>query len=116
MVAFLTDEDVRGAIIDGLRLHHPQVDVVRVVDVGLAGLDDELILDWAAAQGRVLVTQDISTMTDAADVRVAAGAAMSGLILAPDYVPVARVISDLAFVDDVSNAAEFENLTLWLPL
>jgi hypothetical protein len=116
MVAFLTDEDVRGAIIDGLRRHHPAVDVVRVVDVGLAGMDDDVVLDWASAQGRVVVTQDISTMTDAANERVAAGTAMSGLIVAPDYVPIAKVILDLAFIDNVSSAAEFQNNTLWLPL
>lgn len=116
MVAFLTDEDVRGAIISGLRLHYPNVDVLRVVDVGLAGLPDDSVLDWAAIRGRVLVTQDLSTMTDSASERMAAGSLMSGLIVAPDYVPIAKVISDLAYIDAVSGQAEFENQILWLPL
>lgn len=116
MVAFLTDEDLRGAIIDGLRLHHAGVDVVRAVDVGLKATDDDRLLAWAAGQGRVLVTQDVNTMTAAANRRVAAGESMSGLIVARDSLPVAAVIADLAYISSESNAGEFLNATLWLPL
>jgi len=116
MLLLLTDEDVRGAIIDGLRLHHPEVDVIRAVDVGMGGSPDDELLAWAAEHGRVLVTQDVTTMTDAASRRVAGCLEMKGLIVAPDSVHIAKAISDLAFIADVSNETEFENATLWLPL
>jgi hypothetical protein len=116
MLLILTDEDVRGAIIDGLRLHHPDVDVIRAVDVGMGGSHDDELLAWAAEHGRVLVTQDVTTMTDAANQRVSRGVEMKGLIVAPDTVPVAKAISDLAFIAEVSYETEFENATLWLPL
>ena len=53
MPSFLSDEDLHGPIVDGLRLHYPGVDVVRAVEVGLGGLADDLLLSWAAQQGRV---------------------------------------------------------------
>jgi hypothetical protein len=116
MISFLTDEDLRGAIIDGLRIHHPDVDLVRAVDVGLGATHDDLLLAWAAENGRVLVTQDVNTMTHAANRRVAASESMSGLIVARDSLPLAIVIADLAFIAAEGNEGEFENATLWLPL
>jgi predicted nuclease of predicted toxin-antitoxin system len=38
------------------------LDLVRVQEVGLRTADDPDILEWAAAQGRVLVTRDRDTM------------------------------------------------------
>jgi hypothetical protein len=116
MISFLADEDLRGAIIDGLRLHHPKVDLVRAVDVGLGATDDDLLLAWAAEHDRVLVSQDVNTMTHAADRRVAASEPMLGLIVARDSLSVATIIADLAFIAAEGDEGEFENATLWLPL
>lgn len=63
----------------GLRLLVEDVDVVRVQDVGLRMATDQAILDWAATEGRILVTQDIRTMPDFAYDRVNAGLAMPGV-------------------------------------
>jgi len=116
MLSFLTDEDLHGPIVDGLRLHHPDLDVVRAVEAGLSGLDDDMLLDWAAQHGRIMVSHDVSTMTDSANHRVSSGLKMSGLIVVPQSLGTARAIADLHFVADVSTNEEMENATVWLPL
>jgi uncharacterized protein DUF5615 len=116
MLRFLADEDLRGPIIDGLRLHHPELDVVRVVEVGLAGFDDDLVLAWAAANGRVTVSHDVNTMIDAAQTRSAAGQAMSGLIVVPQSVDIGRAIADLCFVAEVASDQEMDAAIVWLPI
>jgi hypothetical protein len=116
MLAFLTDEDLRGPIVDGLRLHHPEIDVVRTVDEGLGGMDDDVLLSWAVANGRVLVSHDVSTMINAAKLRLASGLAMSGLIVIPQSLGVGKSIADLRFAAEVSSPEEMKGATVWLPL
>jgi predicted nuclease of predicted toxin-antitoxin system len=58
MLRLLADENFNGSIIRGLLRRQPEMDVVRVQDVGLSGADDRLVLAWAANEGRVLLTHD----------------------------------------------------------
>jgi predicted nuclease of predicted toxin-antitoxin system len=56
MISLLADENLDGNIVRGVR----SVDIVRVQDVGLTGADDPTVLAWAADQGRVLITHDVT--------------------------------------------------------
>ena len=49
MTRLLTDENFDGDIVRGLLRRMPDLDVVRVQDVGLAETPDPNILAWAAA-------------------------------------------------------------------
>src|SRR5205809_7515495 len=62
MLPLLTDEDLQSAIVTGLLLHFPDIDLVRVQDVGLMRTPDPVILEYAATQNRVIVTHDRNTM------------------------------------------------------
>ena len=64
MLRLLTDENFNGDIIRGLLLREPDLDLVRVQDVGLAGNDDQEILAWAAENDRIVLTHDRATMPD----------------------------------------------------
>ena len=55
-VRFLIDEDLDPAIVKGLRLRAPAVNVLDVKLDQLRGSKDHLLLELAYAQGRVLVT------------------------------------------------------------
>ena len=116
MVPFLTDKDLHGPMVVGLRLHHPDLSIVRAVEVGLSGLDEDILLDWAAQHGRILVSHDVPTTTDSATVRVSSGRKMSGLNVVPQSLGTARAIADLRFVAGVCTDEEMENATVWLPL
>ena len=70
---FLTDENFNGAILRGLMRRLPTLDVIRVQDVGLRNTDDPIILEWAANEGRILLTHDVATITMYAYERVNQG-------------------------------------------
>ena len=63
MLKFLADENFNNDILRGLIRRVPELNIARVQDVGLAGADDPTILEWAASQGRVLLTHDVPTIT-----------------------------------------------------
>jgi len=79
MLRLLADENFNGDIVRGLLLRQPELDIVRVPDVGLAGAGDPVILDRAAENGRILLTHDRATMPDHAFERIAGGEKMSGV-------------------------------------
>ena len=45
----LTDENFNGNILRGLMRRLPELDIVRVQDVGLKNTDDPVVLEWAAS-------------------------------------------------------------------
>ena len=55
-LAFLADENFDGKLLGGLLNRLPELDVVRVQEVGLSGVGDPEVLYWAADQGRILLT------------------------------------------------------------
>jgi predicted nuclease of predicted toxin-antitoxin system len=66
------DENFNGDVLRGLLCRVPSLDLVRVQDAGLSGADDVTVLEWAAWEGRVLLTHDVTTHTAAALDRVRA--------------------------------------------
>ena len=113
---FLADENFNGNILHGVRRENPTVDIVRVQDTEIYQADDPIVLDWAAREHRILLTHDAKTMPDYAYERVRKGMPMPGVILAPDSVPIGRIIEDLLAVIGASTPAEYENQVLHLPL
>jgi predicted nuclease of predicted toxin-antitoxin system len=59
VLAFLTDENFNGRIMRGVRRRRPDLDIVRVQDVGLSGADDPAVLEWAARFGRIVLTHSV---------------------------------------------------------
>jgi Domain of unknown function (DUF5615) len=102
-VKFLADENLRGAIVRGLRRQQPLLDIVRIQDVGLSGADDPTVLAWAAETGRVLITHDVKTITKYAYERLVAGLAMPGVIEVTGEAAIAPAIADILLL------AEFED-------
>ncbi len=78
MLSLLADENLDGNIVRGVLRRVKGLNLARVQDLGLSGLDDPTILQWAAEQGRILVTHDVQTVTRFAYERVEAGLPMPG--------------------------------------
>jgi hypothetical protein len=95
MLALAADENVDGNLIRGVWRRPESVDLVRVQDVGLGAKDDPLVLEWAAAQNRVLVTNDRRTMIAYAWDRVRAGQPMPGVLVLDDRMPIGDTIDAL---------------------
>lgn len=84
--------------------------------MGLRTADDLTILQWAADDGRVLVTHDIKTVPDFAHDRVAAGRPMPGVFVVPTSMPIGEAIDELSLVAEVSEPDEWADRVLYLPL
>ena len=116
MVRWLADENLNNDIVRGLLRRRPDLDIVRVQDAGLSGVDDPALLAWAAAQDRVLITHDASTVTAYAYRRVASGEPMPGVFEVRRSVPVSVVIDDVLLISECGTAGEWEGQVRYLPL
>ena len=110
------DENFNNNIVRGLVRRKPDVDIVRVQDVGLSRMDDPTVLEWAAEQGRLLLSHDVSTLTKHAYDRVAAGLRMAGVFEVPSTLNIGRAIEDLLVIVECSLEGEWEAQVRYLPL
>jgi predicted nuclease of predicted toxin-antitoxin system len=60
MLRLAADENFNADIVRGLLRRLPDLDIVRVQDAGLSGADDTAVLEWAAREGRIVLTHDVS--------------------------------------------------------
>jgi predicted nuclease of predicted toxin-antitoxin system len=116
MLRFLSDENFNGDIVRGLFLCQPNLDLLRVQDVGLRELDDPAILNWAADNERILLTHDRATMPDFAYDRLSKGQQMSGVFLINDRMPIRQAIDELLLLNTCSQQEEWKGIVLHLPL
>jgi hypothetical protein len=113
LAKFLIDENFKGAIVRGL-LQQPGLDLIRVQDVGLLGASDAIILEWAAKEGRVLLTHDVNTITKYAYERLVTGLAMPGVIEVKQDASVSQIIHDILLLAEFEE--DCQGQVLYLPL
>ena len=90
MLQLVADENFNNNIVRGVWRRKTDVDIVRIQDIGLSHADDPTILEWAAQQGRILLTHDVSTITKYAYERIEAGQRMSGVFEVSRTAPMVR--------------------------
>jgi predicted nuclease of predicted toxin-antitoxin system len=116
MLRLLSDENFNGDIVRGLLLHHPEINLRRIQDVGLEEADDPTILEWAAANNCIVLTHDRATMPDFAYARAVAGQLMPGIFVLNDRIAIQQAIDELLLVESCSEQAEWAGLVVYLPL
>lgn len=116
MIRLMADENFNMKIVRALRRRIPELDVVRVQDVGLGGMDDPQILEWAAREGRVLLTHDVETMTGFAYDRLRAGKPMSGVLEIREDLPIGPVLEDLVLLILAGTPEDLDGQVKYLPL
>ena len=116
MLRLAFDENLDNRILTGLKRRIPAIDAVRVQDVGLIGADDPAILEWAAEEGRILVTHDVATVTRYAYDRVRAGLPMPGVIEVHSLSSIGRALEDLVLIVEASLPGELEGQVQYVPL
>src|SRR2546423_11084251 len=102
MLRLLTDENFNNDIVRGLLRRNPNVNLVRIQDVGLSGEEDRVVLEWAAQEQRILLTHDVSTITKYAYERVHASQPMPGIIEVNRSVPIGIAIEDILLIAECS--------------
>jgi hypothetical protein len=116
MLKLAIDENFNRDIVRGLLRRRPGLDLARVQDVGLTGANDPTVLGWAATEGRVLFTHDVSTMTRFAYERLTAGLTMPGVFEVSPSMPVRQVIEEMLLITEASAEGEWEGQVRYLPL
>lgn len=116
MLRFLSDEDFNNHIVRGVLRRLPLLDIVRVQDVGLRTKQDTEVLEWAAGEGRILLTHDADTMIKFVKARVTAGVAMPGVVEISQDTGIGIAIEDLIMFATCSVDGEWEGQVIFLPL
>ncbi len=113
-IALYTDEHINGGIIRGLRQRG--VDVLTVVEDGMAGSPDPLVLDRALALGRAVFTHDADYLREAHR-RLQSGEPFAGVIYAHATGPsIGKCIDDLELIAKVTNPDDLLNAIIRLPI
>lgn len=112
---FLADENFDDAILQGLIRRVP-VDIVRAVRVGLSGRPDPQVLQWAAQERRVLLTQDHRSMLAYAWQRVEQSLPMPGVCVVPQSVPISIAIDELTLIAECSRDEDWDARVRFVPI
>ena len=112
---FLADENLDNNILRGILRCKPDLDIVRVQDVGLFGKDDSTVLAWAALEDRILLTHDVATITRYAYERIASNLRMPGVIEITASSSIGKAIEDIILFIECGIDGELEGQILYLP-
>jgi hypothetical protein len=116
MLRLASDADVHGEIIRGLRRRLPELDLLRVQDALPEGTSDPDVLTWAAAERRVLITNDRRTMVGSAYRQVAGGEAVPGLIATTNEQSIGAAINDILLIAEYMAEEEIRaRVVVFLP-
>src|ERR671936_175766 len=108
MLALAADEYFNYDIVRGLLRRNPELNIVRVQEVGLSGANDPTVLESAAQEGRVLLTHDVTTITRYAYERVQAGEPMPGVFEVSRDLAIGRAIEEILLLAEYSLEGEWE--------
>ena len=116
MLSFLADEDFNRIIVRGVLRARPDIDIVRVQDIGLRTKKDPDVLDRAAAERRILLTHDEQSMPGYAYERVLASLPMPGIFVVQQEESISRIIEEIILLAECSSEHEWEGQVIYLPL
>lgn len=114
-IRFQADADLNEEILSGVLRQNPDIDFQTAEEAELRGLADPEVLARAADENRILVTHDRRTMPrHFAD--FIGRRACPGVMIISQRVSVHRAIEELTLAWEVSEAEEWFNLIVELPL
>ncbi len=116
MLGFLADENFNYHLVKELKNRQPELDIVCLLDLHLSGIDDARLLELASQEGRVLLTNDVTTITQFAMQRIAAELSMPGIFAVSIEVNSDRAIADILLLAECSNDGEWSGQIRYLPL
>jgi hypothetical protein len=115
-VRFVADADLNRAVVSGVVRREPSVDFLTAQAAGLRGMDDSAVLTLAAELKRVVVSHDVGTMPAHFTAFRSVGKQSSGVFLIPQRLDVGTAIDELVLIWLASEASEWVDRLVWLPL
>jgi hypothetical protein len=116
VIALAVDENFDHHVLRALVRRVPDLDFCTVQQAGLAGANDLAVLEWAAREGRVLLTHDVRTVTKFAYERIERGDIVPGVIEVPSRASVSDVLDDLELVITCATDDDLRDRVLFVPL
>jgi hypothetical protein len=116
VLKLVSDENFDGDILRGSYRRRPDLDVVRVQDIGLSATPDPDGLAWAAVDDRIVLTHDRDPMPNFAYDRVRAGQPMPGVFLVSDQMPVGQAIDEILLAVECLTPEECKDFVRFFPL
>jgi hypothetical protein len=116
MIRFLADADLNEGIVAGCLRREPEMDFLSANEADLEGVPDPEVLALAAAGDRILVSHDFHTMPRHFGNFLQAGNSSPGVLLVPQRLPVGEAIEELVLIWAASDADEWRNRILRIPL
>ena len=114
-IRFQADADLNQIIVSAVMRRAPAIDFRTATAAGLAGVDDAEVLARAARDGRILVTHDQRTMPRHFGEFVQAQRS-PGLLVVPQHLPLREVADDLILIWTATDADEWINRIVFLPI
>jgi hypothetical protein len=116
MLKFLADENLDGRILSHINRIEPRMDIVRARDVGLFGVSDPELLEWSAAESRIVLSHDKKTLVPAARERVQTNLSMPGLFIVKHRVSIRALAEEIVILAMCSSPGEWEGQIQYLPM
>ena len=116
MIRFLADADLNEGIVAGCLRREPTMDFLSANAANLEGVPDPKVLALAAEQDRILVSHDFQTMPHHFGEFLQVRGSSPGVLLVPQYLPIGEAIDELVLIWGASDAQEWENRILRIPL
>ena len=116
MIRFLADADLNEGIVAGCLRREPTMDFLSANAANLEGVPNPKVLALAAEQDRILVSHDFQTMPRHFGEFLQVRGSSPGVLLVPQYLPIGEAIDELVLIWGASDAQEWENRILRIPL
>ncbi len=113
-IRFQADADLRRSIVTGLRRRQPEIDFQTAQLAQLEGLEDRMVLQQAAEQGRILVSHDFASMP-LHFASFLARRKSPGIFLISQKPPVREAIDGLLLAWEASEPEDWLNKVTYLP-
>lgn len=114
-IRYQADADLNQKIVAATVRLEPRVDFRTAGAAALAGLDDPAVLGAAAAEGRILVTHDKSTMP-AHFAEFILARESPGVFVVRRGLKLAEIAEELVMIWEASEAEEWVNRIAYVPL
>ena len=114
-IRFQADADLNEDIVKGVLRRQPSVDFRTATAAQLHSLPDQEVLALAAEDGRILVSHDRKTMPRAFEVFVRTSKS-PGVLIASQKTDLLTVIEDLLLVWSATEAEEWANQLVTIPI
>jgi hypothetical protein len=115
-IRYQADASLKLAIVRGLIRVEAALDFRTAAEARLEGLGDLEVLAAATQDGRILVTHEIRTMPGHFAEHLKTHGTSPGVFLVPQRLPIGVAIEELPLLWLSTDAEDWKNRIVWLPL